>query len=528
MRVFSSWRAWCFGLQVVACASERDGAGLEDETLSPEAAAATSAGVRLTLDAAEARASASASASGTASGTPSGTASAAALESPREPAEKQREASPWPSPERLDIGFPKPLPGARIYSKSRHLWIRSQPGPGPSDWLGYLSLGDSVRVLGGDALKARRGVGDGASCIDWYAVEPRGFVCTGSEGTLDANDPEVVELMRGRANSESAWPYRYGESLGTTVAFSLPGGAGAPGVPPLFALGFGGRSMTHAIAPRSTVAYTDAFQHQGQDYLLTWDRGLVKSERVRPYEESPFHGVALGGAYNLPLAFVKDDGGGDELGRTDDGRFEPLAQKLERLEVLQLTGKTEKNKNELLHETTGHTWVRDTQVGIARAATALPGLIPSAGGRKTWLDISIINGTLVAYEGHTPVYATLISAGRGGLPVPGIAPLKTASTPTGLYAVLSKFTTATMVSSTISTFVHSEVQYPQNFDGPYSLHAAYWHDRWGQRKSAGCVNLAPVDARRLFAWTDPPLPEGWHGTKSGVASDPRTLVAIHR
>lgn len=85
-----------------------------------------------------------------------------------------------------------------------------------------------------------------------------------------------------------------------------------------------------------------------------------------------------------------------------------------------------------------------------------------------------------------------------------------------------------MVSSTISTFVHSEVQYPQNFDGPYSLHAAYWHDRWGQRKSAGCVNLAPVDARRLFAWTDPPLPEGWHGTKSGVASDPRTLVAIHR
>ena len=35
-------------------------------------------------------------------------------------------------------------------------------------------------------------------------------------------------------------------------------------------------------------------------------------------------------------------------------------------------------------------------------------------GRRTWIDVSVSNGTLVAFEGDRPVYATLISPGRGG------------------------------------------------------------------------------------------------------------------
>ncbi|MBI3205748.1 MAG: L,D-transpeptidase [Myxococcales bacterium] len=47
---------------------------------------------------------------------------------------------------------------------------------------------------------------------------------------------------------------------------------------------------------------------------------------------------------------------------------------------------------------------------------------------------------------------------------------------------------------------------------PFALHAAYWHDRFGEPKSGGCVNLSVRDAKWLFDWTAPHVPETWHLT----------------
>jgi hypothetical protein len=38
------------------------------------------------------------------------------------------------------------------------------------------------------------------------------------------------------------------------------------------------------------------------------------------------------------------------------------------------------------------------------------------------------------------------------------------------------------------------------------------------------VNLAPEDARRLFFWTEPQLPPGWHGVARALTG---TIVFIH-
>ncbi|RYE86386.1 MAG: L,D-transpeptidase, partial [Myxococcales bacterium] len=59
-----------------------------------------------------------------------------------------------------------------------------------------------------------------------------------------------------------------------------------------------------------------------------------------------------------------------------------------------------------------------------------------------------------------------------------------------------------------------------------ALHAAYWHDDFGTPRSHGCINLAPIDARRVFFWTDPPLPRSWHGVKSGEATGAGTWVRV--
>jgi len=47
------------------------------------------------------------------------------------------------------------------------------------------------------------------------------------------------------------------------------------------------------------------------------------------------------------------------------------------------------------------------------------------------------------------------------------------------------------------------------FQAHNALHGAYWHDRFGVTKSHGCANLAPKDAKYLFDWLEPALPNGW-------------------
>ena len=56
-----------------------------------------------------------------------------------------------------------------------------------------------------------------------------------------------------------------------------------------------------------------------------------------------------------------------------------------------------------------------------------------------------------------------------------------------------------------------DVPWIMYFDGSYALHGAFWHANFGHPMSHGCINLSPADARELFGWTEPHLPDGWHG-----------------
>ena len=446
------------------------------------------------------------------------------------------------------------LDGDHIYSKSRHLWIRPQPRDSGS-WLGYLSLGDAIRVKGGKAEEARVdprvGPGSGRWCRTWYAVEPVGYVCTGELATLDGDDPDIVELRRRAADPTSPFPYRYGESLDAAVyveppspevqrqrEYALeqhldklaqirdgndavderlvgldltPAGKGPPRLLPN--LPPHGRPNQSRIHNGSTLAYVDSFDHAGRTFLLTWDGGIVPKDKVKPYPESTFHGVILGEEASLPIAFFRVEDR-PVYRRGADGTFTESDEMFARLSWVALSGERAERDGRHFLATRDGRWVLETDAAVAREASAMPGAVAKHGKRSTWLDISILGGTLVAYEGMTPVYATLISPGRGGIPQTGVPTLETASTPTGTYSVLGKFLTATMQSSSIATLIHAEVQYTMNFSGPYAVHGAYWHDQWGEPKSGGCVNLSPIDAQRIFRWAKPKLPRGWHGMRT--------------
>ncbi|AKT41838.1 uncharacterized protein CMC5_060490 [Chondromyces crocatus] len=456
----------------------------------------------------------------------------------------------------------------RIYSKARFAWIAPAPRPSKG-WLGYLGLGGSVAVRGA-SLEAARVHGSG--CDAWYAVEPVGYVCAGSGASVDPNDPAVVALRDEAPKLDSPWPYQYAESLGAPRYVTVPSAeeqrrkewdlaahlektarareakseeeiraidkhlvgvdlrpTGVP-QPELFSFGGLVREARPRVVDGSTVAYTQSFDADGRSWVVTSDQAIMPRDRLRPYPRSEFQGVWLRDGVALPIAYIRKSAR-PTYRRTEAGAFEPTGEELARLSWVGLTGRTEgEGKARYVETKQAGVWLLESDTTVLEQAEKIPftkAAEPGAPPRK-WLEVSVLGGWLIAYEEATPVFATLISPGRGGIPTKGVAAIETAATPTGTFRVDGKFRTATMVSSTNDLIVHSEVQYVLNFSGPHALHGAYWHDAWGEPKSGGCVNLAPIDAKQIFAWTDPPVPEGWHGMRAVSEMGRSTVVKIHR
>jgi hypothetical protein len=305
------------------------------------------------------------------------------------------------------------------------------------------------------------------------------------------------------------------------------GPAGTP-APDLVEVGASVREPRPYVAPTSTIAFSRAFDANGRAWLLTSDHALVPKDRVHIYPRSEFRGISLGQGVSLPVAFFRKQER-PKYRRGADGSLAATNETWARLAWVAITGDAvTEGANRFFPTSEDGVFVRDGDASIARQSESVPYLGPEGEGPRKWIDVSIESGVLVAYEEKTPVFATLISPGRGGAPIAGIDPLKTASTPTGTFRVDGKFRTATMVSSTDDNIVHSEVQYVQNFHGPHALHGAYWHDGWGEPKSGGCINLSPTDSKTMFDWTDPVVPEGWYGLRAVRDVGRSTTVVVRR
>ena len=71
-----------------------------------------------------------------------------------------------------------------------------------------------------------------------------------------------------------------------------------------------------------------------------------------------------------------------------------------------------------------------------------------------------------------------------------------------------------------------DVPFVAYYDGSYALHGAFWHSNFGREMSHGCVNLAPLDAKHVFQFSEPRLPRGWHSVVA-TKDRPGSVVSIH-
>ncbi|MCA9603539.1 MAG: L,D-transpeptidase [Myxococcales bacterium] len=161
-------------------------------------------------------------------------------------------------------------------------------------------------------------------------------------------------------------------------------------------------------------------------------------------------------------------------------------------------------------------FVRLRDVAVACTAPRPEGV----GEHERWIDVDVSEQVLVAYEGDTPVFATLVSSGR---------PTAERATPLGQFRIWVKLASSDMDdlerTDVEENYFVEAVPWVQYFKDGVGFHTAFWHDDFGQARSHGCVNLSPKDAKWLFRFTGPNLPLGWHAVLPS-GSETGTLVQV--
>jgi hypothetical protein len=403
--------------------------------------------------------------------------------------------------------------------------------------VGYLRLGARVQ-------RSRSVAGYDGCAQGWYSVAPYGFVCTGNAASKDVEQP-LADLARTRPDRQAPLPYAYGRSKpvppplythlppkGDMLALEGPTPRSPTGfldlplraTPELVADGrplpvpFGyarpDATQTARALANSGFALLDVVEHEGRRFGLTTDLELVPLDRLTRVEPSSFHGIALDEQTTLPLVFVRARHAALYSGSPERGlkQVRVLAYR----EALPVTERRVKIDGAFYLETQGGEWIRDAELVKVQALQPAP---PGVREGRTWVHVSILDQTLVAFVGARAVFATLVSTGAGGMG----DPLTTHATPRGEFLIHTKHVTATMNGDELGDeFDLRDVPYVAYFTQGYAFHAAYWHDAFGTARSHGCVNLSPLDARWLFHFTDPAVPQGWHGAFSRDG----TLVSI--
>ena len=310
---------------------------------------------------------------------------------------------------------------------------------------------------------------------------------------------------------------KFGGDGSGTVPWFFEGGRALPNISnfkvPDYAV------ITNRIKRHAGVALIDAFAGEERDFALTTDLRLVPISKLKPGRGSTFHGVELTEGWELPVAFVKRDGAYPYERKS--GRYKRTKKAYAYGAPIQLTGEVQRDGSRRYVETEERTWMLTRDLAVVAKVSSLP---KHAKEGVKWVDVSIQRQTLILYQGRTPVYATMVSTGKDGLG----DPRKTHSTPRGTFTINDKHVTNTMDSQTVGEeFELNDVPWVQYFKAGYALHAAYWHTEYGKPRSHGCINLSPIDAHRIFQWTEPRLPDRWHGVYATESTGEGTIVHVH-
>ncbi len=346
----------------------------------------------------------------------------------------------------------------------------------------------------------------------WYPIRPRGFVCIGDKATLDLQHPTMVAMAL-QPKLDQALPHTYARVRKTTTLFERD----ADRKDAVRAMGtLRSKSALAIVGSWSAELPEGGTERLG---LLTNGR-FAKAADLQAAEPSAFKGVDVGEQNALPIGYVVKRGVRSwRIDKTDVEKGEEFDYH----QMLPLTGRFREIDNLKYWAMADGRYARHRDVTVLRRRNDYPDF---ATGDQKWIDVSIVTGTVVLYEGKKPVFATLVSVGRDRLG----DPKETASTAQGTHTITGKHVTATQLDP------KGLAEFYDVYDAPWTLelssgqliHGAVWHDRFGIEHGPGNVMLSPADAQRVWQWADPEVPEGWHGVNQAAGGTSSTVVVIRK
>jgi hypothetical protein len=381
-----------------------------------------------------------------------------------------------------------PLPEAR----DDVLWVLATDFDAPvfASWrrdtwgLGALRRGT---ILAGEPRSYVQGCVGGR----WIALEAGGLVCT-KEGVTLVDAPQTPERLTLAPDLSAPLPYRYAK----IVADGAPRFDRVPTPDEERTVDEGSAPPGLAVVRTEGIyfmAVDRPVDREGQVFWRSVEGEHVRQEDLSLVPLPRFRGEPLVGA-SLPLAFVNSTNA--EAFELRDGtlRTVGIAERGARFAVVG----DETVADQVFVFAPDGVALRREDVRIAALIARPRGI----GREDRWIHIDLDEQTLVAYEGSRPVRATLVSTGAPGY-----------ETPAGLHRVRRKYVSRRMrgPDPDHGTYDIEEVPWILYYNRGFALHGAYWHDEFGKTRSHGCTNVPPEDARWLFHWTDPDVPEGWHG-----------------
>ncbi|WP_233583457.1 L,D-transpeptidase family protein [Corallococcus sp. CA053C] len=378
-------------------------------------------------------------------------------------------------------------PDAGSLRVRRSIAVRSEPRQ-DSPPLG--TVAQDMRVTWKGAMR-------GPDCETWVQLEPRGWVC---ERYLEQNfrEPRVRTLPR--VEEGALTPGIYARVVGRRVR-AYP------------SLALAKRRRQGVLLKGSvTVKLQGQVKVGRRTFWRTSDGQYFEARVLREHRPSDFSGLDAEALASLPMPFAWAQS--RVTPRSDVVvRVAPDAR-ADRETVLPprtIVPVRELSPDGQWVRIAEDHWVARDDLHVAWSL-ASPSIV-EPGAR--WLDVDLEAQVLIAYEGDRPVYATLISSGSPGT-----------DTPEGLFRIWVKFAEADMTGQMgKASYRVATVPWTMFFEGDFALHTAYWHDRFGEPVSHGCINLAPKDARVLYGWTTPEVPTGW-SMAHALPDDPGTWVRI--
>lgn len=128
-------------------------------------------------------------------------------------------------------------------------------------------------------------------------------------------------------------------------------------------------------------------------------------------------------------------------------------------------------------------------------------LSPQVQPGEKWIQVSLGQQLLTAWEGKQAVFAARIASGLSNA-------WGNWETPRGTFATYYKRPSHHMRGGNRATgYDLPGVPWVMYFtENGVSLHGTYWHNDFGRPRSHGCINLSPIAARWLYRWTSPQVP----------------------